>query len=37
MADTLTGLGVGQAVITKRGVDVAVSVCVVDVVGHAVI
>ncbi len=37
MAETLTGLGEGQAVIIKRGVEVAVSVCVVVVVGHAVI
>jgi len=37
VADTFTGLGVGQAVTIKRGVEVAVSVDVVEVVGHAVI
>ena len=37
MADTLTGLVVGHAVIIKRGVEVAVSVIVVLVVGQAVI
>ena len=33
----MTGLVLGQAVIMKSGVAVAVSVCVVLVVGHAVI
>ena len=37
MAETLTGLGLGQAVIMKRGVEVAVRVMVVEVVGQAVI
>jgi len=37
VALTLTGDGVGQAVIIKSGVDVAVSVIVVEVVGQAVI
>jgi hypothetical protein len=34
---TFTGEEVGHAVIIKRGVLVAVRVCVVDTVGHAVI
>jgi hypothetical protein len=37
VALTLTGLGVGQAVIMKSGVLVAVRVVVEDVVGQAVI
>jgi len=37
VADTLTGLGVGQAVTMKRGVPVAVSVEVAVDVGKAVI
>jgi hypothetical protein len=37
VADTFTGLDVGKAVTMKSGVLVAVSVVVVDGVGHAVI